>query len=76
MGAFVASGPPGFTALALINLGRSAKEILPRYNLVSPMAGEIFYAASVMSALLLFGLAVFFFAFGASLLVQASQVPA
>ncbi|KAF8752864.1 Voltage-dependent anion channel [Rhizoctonia solani] len=64
-GAFVASGPPGFTALALINLGRSAKEILPRYNLVSPMAGEIFYAASVMSALLLFGLAVFFFAFGA-----------
>ncbi|KAF8754083.1 Voltage-dependent anion channel [Rhizoctonia solani] len=52
-GAFVACGPPGFTALALINLGASAREI-----------GEIFYAASVLSALLLFGLAVFFFAFG------------
>ncbi|KAG8708220.1 hypothetical protein FRC11_006666 [Ceratobasidium sp. 423] len=63
-GAFVACGPPGFTALALINLGASARDIFPRYNLVSPAAGEIFYAASVMSALLLFGLAVFFFVFG------------
>lgn len=62
-GAFVACGPPGFTALALINLGIRAREILPQYGLVSPLAGEIFYAASVMSALLLFGLAVFFFAF-------------
>ncbi|CAE6392676.1 unnamed protein product [Rhizoctonia solani] len=64
-GAFVASGPPRFTALALINLGGLAREIFPQYNLISPMAGEIFYAASIMSALLLFGLAVFFFAFGA-----------
>ncbi|CAE6337008.1 unnamed protein product [Rhizoctonia solani] len=63
-GAFVACGPPGFTALALINLGASARDIFPRYNLVSPSAGEIFYAASIMSALLLFGLAVFFFVFG------------
>ncbi|KAH7341936.1 voltage-dependent anion channel [Rhizoctonia solani] len=63
-GAFVACGPPGFTALALINLGASARDIFPRYNLVSPLAGEIFYAASVLSALLLFGLAVFFFVFG------------
>lgn len=62
-GAFVACGPPGFTALALINLGAKAREILPQYRLVSPLAGEIFYAASVMSALLLFGLAVFFFTF-------------
>ncbi|CAE7177275.1 unnamed protein product [Rhizoctonia solani] len=63
-GAFVACGPPGFTALALINLGAFARDIFPQYNLVSPFAGEIFYAASVMSGLLLFGLAVFFFAFG------------
>ncbi|ELU40201.1 c4-dicarboxylate transporter/malic acid transport domain-containing protein [Rhizoctonia solani AG-1 IA] len=62
-GAFVACGPPGFTALALINLGASAREIFPQHDLVSPIAGEIFYAASVLSALLLFGL-VFFFAFG------------
>lgn len=63
-GAFVACGPPGFTALALIHLGREARRILPEYNLVSPLAGEIFFTSSVLSALLLFGLAVFFFAFG------------
>ncbi|TFK52714.1 hypothetical protein OE88DRAFT_1292460 [Heliocybe sulcata] len=64
-GAFVACGPPGFTALALINLGDRAMEILPHHNLVSPAAGEIWYASSVMAGLLLFGLAVFFFVFGA-----------
>ncbi|KAK7677832.1 hypothetical protein QCA50_019144 [Cerrena zonata] len=64
-GAFVACGPPGFTALALINLGRKAQEILPLHGLVSQQAGEIWFAVSVMSALLLFGLAVFFFFFGA-----------
>jgi type III secretory pathway component EscU len=37
---------------------------LPRYNLVSPVAGEIWYASSVMAGLLLFGLAIFFFVFG------------
>jgi tellurite resistance protein TehA-like permease len=38
---------------------------LPVHGLVSPQAGEIWYAASVLGALLLFGLAVFFFFFGA-----------
>ncbi|KAI0697770.1 voltage-dependent anion channel [Cytidiella melzeri] len=64
-GAFVACGPPGFTALALINLGKRAQEILPKHNLVSPLAGEVWYATSVVAGLLLFGLAVFFFIFGA-----------
>ncbi|KAJ8519350.1 hypothetical protein ONZ45_g3704 [Pleurotus djamor] len=64
-GAFVTCGPPGFTALALLQLGMRAKEILPEHNLVSPAAGEIWYASSVMSALLLFGLAVFLFIFSA-----------
>ncbi|KAF9046254.1 voltage-dependent anion channel [Panaeolus papilionaceus] len=64
-GAFVACGPPGFTALALIRLGEHASRILPEYGLVSPLAGEIWYAGSVLGALLLFGLAVFFFIFGA-----------
>jgi tellurite resistance protein TehA-like permease len=64
-GAFVACGPPGFTALALLNLGARAKEILPHHpNLISPMAGEIWYACSVLGAVLLWGLAVFFFVFG------------
>jgi tellurite resistance protein TehA-like permease len=64
-GAFVACGPPGFTGLALINLGKNAQNILREHELVSPLAGEIWYAASVMGAVLLFGLAVFFFVFGA-----------
>ncbi|THH29203.1 hypothetical protein EUX98_g4985 [Antrodiella citrinella] len=64
-GAFVACGPPGFTALALMNLGESARDILVAQNIVSPLAGEVWYAGSVLSALLLYGLAVFFFAFGA-----------
>ena len=64
-GAFVACGPPGFTALALIKLGEAARTILPEFNLISPMAGEIFYASSVMGALMLLGLALFFFVFGA-----------
>ncbi|KAA1475536.1 hypothetical protein DENSPDRAFT_783604 [Dentipellis sp. KUC8613] len=63
-GAFVACGPPGFTALALINLGARAQEILPKHNLVSPLAGEIWYASSVLGGVLLFGLAVFLFIFG------------
>ena len=36
-----------------------------RGDLVSDEAGEIWYASSVLGALLLFGLAVFFFIFGA-----------
>jgi tellurite resistance protein TehA-like permease len=82
-GAFVACGPPGFTALALLNLGARAREMyvslpflaqnhvadlcysLPKHpGLVSPMAGEIWYACSVLGAVLLWGLAVFFFFFG------------
>ncbi|KAH9989571.1 voltage-dependent anion channel [Russula vinacea] len=63
-GAFVACGPPGFTALALINLGSQARKILPQHNLVSPLAGEIWFSSSVLMGLLLFGLAIFFFAFG------------
>ncbi|EIW57040.1 uncharacterized protein TRAVEDRAFT_151665 [Trametes versicolor FP-101664 SS1] len=63
-GAFVAVGPPGFTALALIKLGENAVDILPAHGLVTKQAGEIWYAASVMSGLMLFGLAVFLFLFG------------
>ncbi|CAL1707974.1 unnamed protein product [Somion occarium] len=64
-GAFVACGPPGFTALALINLAEQGQDILAAHNLVSKSAGEIWYASSVLAGLLLFGLAVFFFLFGA-----------
>ncbi|KIY68463.1 hypothetical protein CYLTODRAFT_481698 [Cylindrobasidium torrendii FP15055 ss-10] len=63
-GAFVACGPPGFTALALINLGDRARQILPFHGHITERAGEIWYAVSVMGALMLYGLAVFFFFFG------------
>jgi Voltage-dependent anion channel len=89
-GAFVACGPPGFTAVALINLGSQARKMflvifnhlfnpealtpnnvssalfhsLPLHNLVSPLAGEIWFSSSVMIGILLFGLAIFFFVFG------------
>ncbi|KAH9967578.1 voltage-dependent anion channel-domain-containing protein [Russula dissimulans] len=63
-GAFVACGPPGFTALALINLGSNARKILPQHNLVSPLAGEVWFSSSVLIGILLFGLSIFFFAFG------------
>ncbi|KAH8833876.1 voltage-dependent anion channel-domain-containing protein [Flagelloscypha sp. PMI_526] len=63
-GAFVACGPPGFTALALVRLGKEAQRRLPQFGLVGPTAGDVWYATSVMGALMLLGLAVFFFFFG------------
>ncbi|KAJ3848962.1 voltage-dependent anion channel [Lentinula lateritia] len=63
-GAFVACGPPGFTALALLNLGDHARKILAAHGLITPTAGDIWYASSALSALMLYGLAVFLFVFG------------
>jgi hypothetical protein len=40
-GAFVACGPPGFTALAMIKLGQASLVILPEFDLISPQAGEV-----------------------------------
>jgi tellurite resistance protein TehA-like permease len=37
---------------------------LPRFQLISPLAGEVWYASGVLDALCLFGLALFFFVFG------------
>ena len=38
---------------------------LKHRGLISDIAGEVWYAGSIMAGLLLFGLAVFFFIFGA-----------
>lgn len=38
---------------------------LSNFNLISPIAGEVWYAASLLDALMLQGLAVFFFVFSA-----------
>ncbi|KAK0202326.1 voltage-dependent anion channel-domain-containing protein [Desarmillaria ectypa] len=63
-GAFVACGPPGFSALTLINLGDHARTILPLRGYVADNAGDVWYSASVLASLLLYGLALFFFIFG------------
>ncbi|KAF9265197.1 hypothetical protein L218DRAFT_924327 [Marasmius fiardii PR-910] len=64
-GAFVACGPPGFTALALINLGKHAQKLFERHPILPPQTGDVWYAVSIMSGLMLYGLAVFLFVFGA-----------
>jgi len=67
-GAFVACGPPGFTALALVKLGKSARAIIPAHPQLQAVlpanTGEIWYASSLIGALVLFGLAIFLFIFG------------
>ncbi|KAK0188355.1 voltage-dependent anion channel-domain-containing protein [Armillaria mellea] len=63
-GAFVACGPPGFSALTLITLGDHARTILPARGYVADIAGDVWYSASVLASLLLYGLALFFFIFG------------
>ncbi|PBK60602.1 hypothetical protein ARMSODRAFT_897712 [Armillaria solidipes] len=63
-GAFVACGPPGFSALTLITLGDHARTILPARGYIADIAGDVWYSASVLASLLLYGLALFFFIFG------------
>jgi len=36
---------------------------LPNFGLISPVAGEVWYAVGLFDAIMLFGLAVFFFVF-------------
>ncbi|TIB01119.1 hypothetical protein E3P96_02463 [Wallemia ichthyophaga] len=60
-GAFVAAGPPGFTALALLKLGEEAREIFPQVTTFTPLAGEIFYNVGILAATMLLGCAWFFF---------------
>ncbi|KAF9042661.1 hypothetical protein BDZ89DRAFT_272968 [Hymenopellis radicata] len=64
-GAFVACGPPGFTALALIKLGKAAEAIFSARDDggLFEDVGRIWFQASVLAALMLYGLAVFFFIF-------------
>ncbi|KAF8341352.1 voltage-dependent anion channel-domain-containing protein [Cantharellus anzutake] len=61
--AFVVCGPPGFTAAALIVLGSHARTLLPNFGLISPIAGEVWYAIGLFEGIMLLGLAVFFFIF-------------
>ena len=61
----VAAGPPGFTALALINLGDAASDVFPDVDFGSNLAAQpdpmlcaqIFSVAGIWLALLLMGMA-------------------
>ncbi|PBK68181.1 hypothetical protein ARMSODRAFT_209496 [Armillaria solidipes] len=62
--AFVACSPPGFSALTLMSLGDHARSILAARGYITDAAGDVWYSASVMASLLLYGLALFFFILG------------
>ncbi|KAK0472532.1 voltage-dependent anion channel-domain-containing protein [Armillaria novae-zelandiae] len=62
--AFVACSPPGFSALTLMSLGDHARSILSAHGYITEVAGDVWYSASVMASLLLYGLALFFFVLG------------
>ncbi|KAK0488379.1 voltage-dependent anion channel [Armillaria luteobubalina] len=62
--AFVACSPPGFSALTLMSLGDHARSILTAHGYITEVAGDVWYSASVMASLLLYGLALFFFVLG------------
>ncbi|PBK87630.1 hypothetical protein ARMGADRAFT_1121610 [Armillaria gallica] len=62
--AFVACSPPGFSALTLMSLGDHARSILGARGYITEAAGDVWYSASVMASLLLYGLALFFFILG------------
>ncbi|KZV91647.1 hypothetical protein EXIGLDRAFT_675822 [Exidia glandulosa HHB12029] len=59
---FMAVGPPGFTALAFINLGARAAALFPAQSVFPslPNAGEIIFGASLLLSLLLFGQCLWF----------------
>ncbi|CAD6569317.1 MAG: hypothetical protein CYPHOPRED_003281 [Cyphobasidiales sp. Tagirdzhanova-0007] len=61
--AFIAAGPPGYTALAVLRLGQYGRDILPRHTII-PQAGAdaIFYTA-IPTALVLLGVAIYFWFF-------------
>ena len=59
----IAAGPPGFTALALVNLGQASLTIFPANDFLSGLGGasslvnaQIFAAAGIWFALMLTGM--------------------
>ena len=77
--AFIVCGPPGFTTLALIHLSEHARNMwVPTAPIICTsrrrsyslahhpelrLDGDVWYSCNVVAALMLYGLAVFFFFF-------------
>ncbi|KAK0219179.1 voltage-dependent anion channel [Armillaria fumosa] len=59
--AFVACSPPGFSALTLMSLGDHARSILTARGYIAEVAGDVWYSASVVATLVLYGLSLSFF---------------
>ncbi|KNE94506.1 hypothetical protein PSTG_12152 [Puccinia striiformis f. sp. tritici PST-78] len=65
-GAFIAAGPPGFSALILFNMGKVASKLFPIHSLISPNAGEIFFVTGcVMVGIMLTGCSALLFTMAA-----------
>ncbi|KAG0143037.1 hypothetical protein CROQUDRAFT_661784 [Cronartium quercuum f. sp. fusiforme G11] len=63
-GAFVAIGPPGFTAVALVGLGKMARPIFAAHQLhelLTEQVGIVFFGMGVFISMFLLGLCMLFF---------------
>jgi tellurite resistance protein TehA-like permease len=60
---FVSVGPPGFTALAVLQLGSHGREILPIHTPLPREAADVIYYASIPMALCLTGVAMYCWVF-------------
>ncbi|KAG0144429.1 hypothetical protein CROQUDRAFT_47333 [Cronartium quercuum f. sp. fusiforme G11] len=60
-GAFVMAGPPGFTAVALISLGRVAPEANDLQEMMTEEVGMVFFGVGVLMGIFLLGLCLVLF---------------
>ena len=54
---FLPVGPPCMGGLAAINLGQTCLNILPKMQIIDPLAGVVFYSLGVLCAIMLWGFA-------------------
>jgi len=60
---FIAAGPPGFTALSILELGSYGRKILPLHTPLPQEAADVIYYASIPMALCLLGFALYCWVF-------------
>ncbi|KAG0143898.1 hypothetical protein CROQUDRAFT_162666 [Cronartium quercuum f. sp. fusiforme G11] len=63
-GAFVMAGPPGFTAVALISLGRVVPEVFKQndlHEMMTQQVGVVFFGTGVLMGIFLLGLCLVLF---------------
>ncbi|KIM83368.1 hypothetical protein PILCRDRAFT_819605 [Piloderma croceum F 1598] len=60
---FIAAGPPGFTALSILQLGSYGRKILPLHTPLPQEGADVIYYASIPVALCLLGFALYCWVF-------------